>query len=89
MLGKTSHSLGILTGEVPDGNCHAFSEHQFTLPVDMVRRLGLRTGDKLAVELIDEHLYLLPEPESWREAFSGERPGYVRSYEGLVGCVRG
>ena len=51
------------------------SKHQVTLPVDMVRSLDLKTGDKLVVELIDDHIVLLPQPESWTDYFAGSLKG--------------
>ena len=55
------------------------SKHQVTLPVDMVRSLGLKTGDKLVAELIDGHIILLPEPESWTDYFKGSLKGVYGS----------
>ena len=55
------------------------SKHQITLPVDMVRSLGLKTGDKLVAELIDDRIVLLPRPESWADYFSGSMKGVYGS----------
>ena len=55
------------------------SKHQVTLPVDMVRSLGLKTGDKLVAQLIDGHIILLPEPESWTDYFRGSLKGVYGS----------
>ena len=41
------------------------SKHQITLPAEIVRRLGLRAGDKLAIELIEGEILAVPEPVSW------------------------
>ena len=43
------------------------SKNQVTLPAAMVRTLGLKAGDKLVAELIDDRIVLLPRPESWAE----------------------
>jgi antitoxin ChpS len=51
------------------------SKHQVTLPVDMVRSLGLKAGDKLVAELIDDRIVLLPKPESWTNYFTGSLKG--------------
>ena len=51
------------------------SKHQITLPMEMVRTLALKPGDKLVVELIDDHVVLLPQPESWTDYFSGSLKG--------------
>ena len=54
-------------------------KHQLTLPVDMVRSLGLKPGDKLVAELIEGHIVLLPQPESWAEYFIGSARGVYGS----------
>ncbi|MBI4198183.1 MAG: AbrB/MazE/SpoVT family DNA-binding domain-containing protein [Chloroflexi bacterium] len=51
------------------------SKHQITLPVDLVRGLNLKPGDKLVVELIDDHLIVLPQPQSWVDYFAGSMKG--------------
>ncbi len=51
------------------------SKHQVTLPVDIVRTLGLKAGDKLVAELIDDRIVLLPQPESWADYFVGSMKG--------------
>ena len=56
-----------------------FSKHQVTLPVDIVRTLGLQAGDKLVAELIDDHIVLLPQPESWVDYFVGSMKGIYGS----------
>jgi antitoxin ChpS len=55
------------------------SKHQITLPMEIVRGLGLKPGGKLVVELIDDHLVLLPEPESWVDYFKGSLKGVYGS----------
>jgi len=55
------------------------SKHQITLPAGIVRTLGLRPGAKLVVELLDDHLILLPQPESWAEYFRGSMKGVYGS----------
>lgn len=51
------------------------SKNQITLPAAMVRRLGLKGGDKIVAELIDDHIVLLPQPESWADYFAGSLKG--------------
>ena len=51
------------------------SKYQITLPISMVRTLRLKGGDKLVAELIDDHIVLLPQPESWVDYFSGRFKG--------------
>ena len=55
------------------------SKHQVTLPVEIVRTLGLQAGDKLVAELIDDHIVLLPQPESWVDYFVGSMKGVYGS----------
>ncbi len=55
------------------------SKHQVTLPVDIVRSLGLKAGDKLVAELIDDRIVLLPQPESWVDYFAGSMKGVYGS----------
>ena len=56
-------------------------KHQVTLPVDIVRKLGLEAGEKLVVELIDDHVALMPQPESWTQSVMG-------SAEGVYGSIK-
>lgn len=51
------------------------SKHQITLPVDLVRGLNLKPGDRLVVELIDDHLVVMAQPSSWVEYFAGSLKG--------------
>ncbi len=55
------------------------SKGQVTLPVDIVRKLGLKAGDKLIAELIDNRIVLLPQPESWTDYFGGSLKGVYGS----------
>jgi AbrB family looped-hinge helix DNA binding protein len=51
------------------------SKNQITLPVEILRRLGLKSGDKLIVQESGRHIVLFPRPESWIEAFAGSMRG--------------
>ena len=55
------------------------SKNQITLPVDIVRILDLKPGDKLVAELIDDHIVLLPQPESWTDYFGESMRGVYGS----------
>lgn len=55
------------------------SKGQVTIPVDILRRLGLKAGDKLIAELIDNRIILLPQPESWTDYFGGSLKGVYGS----------
>ncbi len=51
------------------------SKHQITLPVDIVRKLGIEPGSKLAVELIEDRIIAVPEPADWADYFAGSLKG--------------
>ncbi|MCH8061021.1 MAG: AbrB/MazE/SpoVT family DNA-binding domain-containing protein [Chloroflexi bacterium] len=55
------------------------SKGQVTIPIDILRRLGLKAGDKLIAELIDNRIVLLPQPESWTDYFGGSLKGVYGS----------
>ena len=51
------------------------SKNQITLPVEMVRALGLKAGEKLDIELISDRLVIWPKPRSYAEYFAGRLKG--------------
>ena len=51
------------------------SKNQITLPVEILRRLGLKSGDKLIVRDVGRHIVLFPRPENWLQAFAGSMRG--------------
>ena len=55
------------------------SKNQITLPAEIVRGLQLEPGAKLVAELIDDHIVLLPKPESWVNYFKGSMKGVYGS----------
>jgi len=55
------------------------SKHQITLPVAMVRRLGLQPGRRLILRLEGDRILLRPEPEDWVEYFHGRLKGVYGS----------
>ncbi|MBI4297955.1 MAG: AbrB/MazE/SpoVT family DNA-binding domain-containing protein [Chloroflexi bacterium] len=52
------------------------SKYQITLPMDMVRALGLKGGDKLDAELINSRIVLFPKPPSYTDYFVGRMKGF-------------
>ena len=52
------------------------SKYQITLPARLVRELGLKPGDKLAVELGEGRLILHPRPKDWLSYTAGSMPDY-------------
>jgi len=65
------------------------SKNQITLPVAMVRRLGLKPGRRLMLRLEDDRIVLRPEPEDWVEYFRGSMKGvYGKTREEMDAYVR-
>jgi AbrB family looped-hinge helix DNA binding protein len=52
------------------------SKYQVTLPARLVREMGLKPGDQLAVELEGLRLVLHPRPKDWVSYTAGSMPGY-------------
>lgn len=51
------------------------SKNQITLPVQLLRELGLGPGDRLAIEREDGRLVLRPRPRDWVSHYAGSLPG--------------
>ena len=51
------------------------SKNQITLPVEIARQLNVKPGDKLVVELIQDHVVLMPQPGSWADYVVGSVKG--------------
>lgn len=51
------------------------SKNQITLPVQLLRRLGVGPGDRLAVTLEGGRLVLRPRPKDWVEHYAGSLKG--------------
>lgn len=51
------------------------SKYQVTLPMDIVRALKLKGGDKLIVHLSDDHVIIMPKPENWATWAKGRLKG--------------
>jgi len=65
------------------------SKHQITLPVAMVRRLGLEPGDRLAVGVEEDRIVLRPRPRDWVEYYRGRLRGvYGSSVEEIDEYIR-
>jgi AbrB family looped-hinge helix DNA binding protein len=52
------------------------SKNQITLPVQLLRELGLRPGDRLAVKRDGDRLILRPRPKNWVQHYRGKLEGY-------------
>lgn len=44
---------------------------QIAVPSEVRRKLGIRAGDTLIIDVRGEHAVLLREPEDWAEKFHG------------------
>jgi antitoxin ChpS len=65
------------------------SKNQITLPVAMVRALGLKPGRNLMLDLRDDRIILRPEPEDWVEYLRGSMKGvYGNTLEEMDAYVR-
>jgi antitoxin ChpS len=65
------------------------SKHQITLPVEVVRRLGLEPGDHLAVRVEEGRIVLRPRPRDWVEYLQGSAKGvYGATKEEMDAYVR-
>src|SRR5262245_11068080 len=52
------------------------SKNQITLPVHLLRQMGVGPGDRLAVALEGGRLVLRARPKDWAEHYAGSLPGY-------------
>ena len=65
------------------------SKNQITLPVAIVRALGLRPGRNLMLSLEDDHIVLRPEPDDWVMYLHGSAKGvYGNTREEMDAYVR-
>lgn len=55
------------------------SKNQITIPVAMVRALGLKAGDELNIIQVGDHLALFPTPANWVDYFRGSLKGVYGS----------
>ena len=51
------------------------SKNQITLPIEIARQLSVKPGDKLVVELVEDHVVLMPQPGSWADYVIGSVKG--------------
>lgn len=51
------------------------SKNQITLPVRLLRQIGLKAGDQLAVEIDEGSLVLHPRPQDWVSYTAGALKG--------------
>lgn len=65
------------------------SKNQITLPVEMVRALGLKGGDKLIVFQVSDHLALFPKPANFADYIVGSMKGFWGSKEEIDRYIDG
>ena len=53
------------------GRVKVSSKHQIALPAETRRKLNIRSGDTLIVEVVGDHLVLMREPEDWAKYLEG------------------
>ena len=47
------------------------SKHQIAVPAEARKRLNIKSGDTLIVEVVGDHLVLMREPEDWAKYLEG------------------
>lgn len=47
------------------------SKHQIAVPSEARKRLNIKVGDILIVEVVGDHLVLMREPEDWAKYLEG------------------
>lgn len=51
------------------------SKNQITLPVAILREIGISPGDRVAAAVVDGDIVLIKEPEDWVDYFRGSMSG--------------
>ena len=51
------------------------SKNQITIPVAILREVGISPGDRMAAAVIDGDIVLVKEPENWVQYFQGSMAG--------------
>ena len=47
------------------------SKNQIALPAEVRKKLNIKSGDTLLVEVLGDHVVLLPEPKDWVKYLRG------------------
>ena len=69
-------ALEYITGRREEAVSTISSKNQITLPVHLLRQMGVKPGDRLAVALEGGRLVLRARPKDWVEHYAGSLPGY-------------
>lgn len=65
-----------ITGRKEEAVSTISTKNQITLPVHLLRQMGVGPGDRLAVALEGGRLVLRARPKDWVEHYAGSLPGY-------------
>ena len=65
-----------ITGRKEEAVSTISSKNQITLPVHLLRQMGVGPGDRLGVALEAGRLVLRARPKDWVEHYAGSLPGY-------------
>ena len=66
------------------------SKNQITIPVAILREVGINPGDRMAAAVIDGDIVLVKEPENWVQYLQGSMKGvYGGTRESIDRYVRG
>src|SRR4249920_967092 len=65
-----------ITGRREEAVSTISSKNQITLPVHLLRQMGVKPGDRLAVTLEGGRLILRARPKDWVEHYAGSLPGF-------------
>jgi len=69
-------ALEYITGRREEPVSTISSKNQITLPVHLLRQMGVKAGDRLAVTLEGGRLVLRARPKDWVEHYAGSLPDY-------------
>ena len=67
-------ALEYITGRREEAVSTISSKNQITLPVHLLRQMGVKPGDRLAVTLEGGRLVLRARPKDWVEHYAGSVP---------------
>ena len=65
-----------ITGRREEAVSTISTKNQITLPVHLLRQMGVKPGDRLAVTLEGGRLVLRARPKDWVEHYAGSLPGF-------------
>ena len=81
-------ALEYITGRREEAVSTISSKNQITLPVHLLRQMGVKPGDRLAVTLEGGRLVLRARPKDWVEHYAGSLPGSGTTVEEIEAEIR-